>query len=210
MNKIKFFFVLFLLLPVISFGQELKTGDLLFVLEGGSEFSEAISDATSFSDSLSFVHVGILESDSEKGNIVIEASPEEGVRSISLDEFLNLAPKIQGQPGVVVKRVNVDYPVETTIINAKSYEGQPYDWWYLPDNGKMYCSELVYESYRDTKGDRLFTSKPMNFRTSDGSMPDFWIKLFEELGEPIPEGFPGTNPNDMSQDPILIEVYKFF
>ena len=41
----------------------LKNGDLVFVVEGDSKFSKAISDATAAADSLKFVHVGILETD---------------------------------------------------------------------------------------------------------------------------------------------------
>ncbi len=50
----------------------------------------------------------------------------------------------------------------------------------------------------------------MNFRAADGSMPPFWNELFAKLGEEIPEGLPGTNPNDMSRDTLLTEVFRWF
>ena len=50
----------------------------------------------------------------------------------------------------------------------------------------------------------------MNFRTSDGIMPEFWTRLYDGLGLPVPEGEPGTNPQDLSKDPKLAEIYRYF
>ncbi|MCH5235316.1 MAG: hypothetical protein J1E16_08460 [Muribaculaceae bacterium] len=182
--------------------EELRTGDLIFVGEGKGEFSKAISEATAPSDSLKFVHVGIIER-SESDIQVVEASPEEGVRIISLVNFIEETPEINGVHQFVIKRLTIDFPVEEVLKRTKSYLGEPYDWWYLPDNGKMYCSELVYESFLDSEGNHIFTSQPMNFRSPDGSMPQFWIDLFNELGQEVPEGVPGTNPSDLSKSPFL-------
>lgn len=176
--------------------EELKTGDLIFQAEGTGDFSKAISASTGSPDSLNFVHVGIIEVTDDNVN-VIEASPEYGVRLIPLNEFKNDSARY------VIKRINIDFPLEKAVVNAKKYIGQPYDWWYLPDNEKMYCSELVYESYLDYDGNHIFETKPMNFRDEDGSFPEFWIKLFKKLGQPVPQGIPGTNPNDLSKSPFL-------
>lgn len=184
----------------------LQTGDLIFQCESDSEFSKAIANSTSNDyDSIKFIHVGIIEIVNDSVN-VIEASSEQGVRIITLERFLEKTPKINGKPGVVIKRLNLDFPVDEAIRRAKTHLGEPYDWWYLPDNGKLYCSELVYESYLDSDGKPIFKTIPMNFRNPDGSMPEFWIKLFEELGQPIPEGLPGTNPNNLSHDTLLITI----
>ena len=180
---------------------ELKSGDLVFVGEGKGEFSKAITDSTGKdADSIKFVHVGIIEVKEERETFVIEASPENGVRTVELDKFL------ENSPCVVYKRLLVDFPVNNMLKRAKSHIDEPYDWWYLPDNGKMYCSELVYDSYLDENGNHIFEAQPMNFRAADGSMPDFWIRLFEHLGEEIPEGVDGTNPNDLSKSPLLLTL----
>ena len=189
---------------------ELKNGDLIFQIEDNGDFSQAISKSTSFDDSLSFVHVGIIEVKNNDDIVVIEASPKNGVCITPLEAFLKESPFIDGKPGVVVKRLNINFPVKETIKKAKSHLGEDYDWWYLPDNGKMYCSELIYESYRDVNNKPLFEAKPMNFRNSDGSMPEFWINLFKKLNQPVPEGVPGTNPQDLAKDKNLIEIHRFF
>ena len=207
-TAISFIFLFFIPLFCLKvFGQELKTGDLIFQFEKteGSDFSKAITDATATLDSLKIVHVGIIEQ-IDQNYFVIEASPEEGVREIELSSFLESSPVINGQPAVIVKRLEIDFPVETTIRNARKLLGRNYDWTFLPDNEDIYCSELVYMSYTDSEGNHIFNSQPMNFRASDGSMPEFWTDLFSKLNMEVPEGLPGTNPNDLSKDSRLFTL----
>lgn len=184
-------------------GKLLMPGDLLFQTEGNSEFSEAISSATASSDSVRFVHVAMVCEVTDSCTYILEADPQEGVRKTTLDEFTAHSPEYNGKPGVVIMRLEEDFQIGETLRRAESFIGQPYDWWYLPDNGKIYCSELIYESYITNEGNRIFEAAPMNFRAPDGSMPEFWIKLYDELGVAVPEGLPGTNPNDLSKHPHL-------
>ena len=74
----------------------------------------------------------------------------------------------------------------------------------------MYCCVLVYESYSLNDGRWLFCARPMNFRDAEGNLPDFWVTLFQELDEDIPEGLPGTNPNDLSKESSLVEIWRSF
>ena len=46
----------------------------------------------------------------------------------------------------------------------------------------------------------------MNFLDPDGQMPAFWVQSFERQGMPVPQGVPGTNPQDMSSSPLLETV----
>lgn len=194
--------------PLIPF--VLHAGDLLFQLAGASAMSDAIVGATARDAELQFDHVAIVCMDSIGNPLVIEASPQEGVRTVCLDSFLEEAVKIDGQPGVVVMRLVSYFPMETIVENAMSHISEPYDWYYLPDNGMTYCSELIYDSYIDAEGRHIFEAHPMNFRNPDGSLPSFWEELYEGLGQPVPEGIPGTNPQDLSKSPKLIEVYRYF
>lgn len=196
---------------LLSFGLDLQKGDLLFVSKGNSDFSEAISSAThdiGYPDD--FVHVAIYYLSSDSIPSVIEASPEYGVRTISLQDFKkDINREGKNEHGVVVKRLSTEFHIDYAIDRAMTFIGQPYDWHYLPDNGMMYCSELIYESFVSDDGYHFFTSQPMNFRNPDGSMPEFWTELYKTLGVDVPEGIPGTNPNDLSRDPRLIEVARF-
>ena len=141
---------------------------------------------------------------------MLEATSDGGVQIVPLGEFLDRSARLNARPIVVVKRLRDTTGIAGSVKRARGYIGQPYDYSFRPDNGRMYCSELIWESYRDAAGERIFEARPMNFRAADGSMPVFWIQLFERLGEPIPEGVPGTNPNDMAREAVLEEVGRFF
>ncbi len=190
-----------------------QSGDLLFVAApsaSSSDMAQAITTATAGHDSLKFSHVAIVVL--ERGSLyVLEASLRWGVTRVDWNTFISEAPLINNKPGLVVKRVVVPgFPVEAAVNRAKLHKGEPYDSSFRPDNGKMYCSELIYESYRYADSRPLFTARPMNFRDADGRIPAFWTEWFKRLGEAIPEGVSGTNPHDLSKEKFLKEVYRFF
>lgn len=181
-----------------------RQGDLVFQVAGGGGMSQAIVEATINTDSLQFDHVAVFAG-SRRNPFVVEASPEKGVVKTSWREFLRRS----GSRGVVVKRLDADYPKQEAIGRVLAHLGQPYDWYYMPGNGRTYCSELVEESYLYADSTRIFPAKPMRFRAADGSMPQFWTELFLQLGASVPEGVPGTNPNDMSRFRLLHTVKVF-
>lgn len=88
------------------------------------------------------------------------------------------------------------------VRRARGFIGEPYDFLYIPDNGSHYCSELVYDAFM-IDGKPLFRAHPMNFKAADGTFPQYWLDLFDGNASAIPQGLPGTNPNDMSRDPSL-------
>ncbi|MCM1151534.1 MAG: hypothetical protein NC209_02705 [Alistipes sp.] len=187
----------------------LRSGDLLFQVGEESAMSGAITAATGNDTPITFTHVGIAVC-GEGADSVLEATSPGGVRMTALNDFLNKSAMLDGRPVVVAMRLKDTTGIAAAVARARSCMGQPYDYSFRPDNGKMYCSELVWESYRRPSGERIFPARPMNFRAADGSMPQFWVELFEKLGEAIPEGIPGTNPAEMSRDSALVEVFRWF
>ena len=194
--------------------QALRSGDLLFVRIpsgydlGEGTMSEAIASSTSGSDSSRMtVHVAMLE---VKGDStwIIDATIKRGVARYPLDTFLtDFTLKDGSLPVLEVKRPQVSRRQALQFVeNAKSFIGQPYDVHFLPDNGAMYCSELVYHSYVTADGSHLFSEYPMNFLAPDGRMPQYWIQLFALLGQEVPQGVMGTNPQAMSAEPVLKDV----
>ncbi len=188
---------------------ELHPGDLLFRAGRNSAMTGAITAATGRIEAPGFSHVGIFVR-YDGTDAVLEAAPEGGVRISPLREFLDGSARIDGRPAAVAMRLRDTAGLAASLRRAFGFLGLPYDCSFRPDNGKLYCSELVWESYRTPDGRRRFPARPMNFRAADGSMPAFWTELFERLGEAIPEGEPGTNPNDMAHDPQLYEVGRWF
>jgi hypothetical protein len=92
------------------------------------------------------------------------------------------------------------------VENAQVFLGEEYDHYFQTFNGRHYCTELISDSYVDADGRQWFRPAPMNFKNREGEYPSYWIRLFEELGEPIPQGEPGTNPQDLHASPDLIHV----
>ncbi len=199
-------------------GPDLQTGDLLFQCGTGA-MTEAITDATGRSERLNFTHVGIVLHTPANGvhprpncamDSVLEATTEGGVRIVSLEKFLARSARIDDRPAVVAMRMHDTTGVAASVERARKVLGAPYDYSFRPDNGRYYCSELVYETYLRPDGTHCFTARPMNFRAPDDTMPRYWQELFERLGEPIPESLPGTNPNDLSQEESLYEIRRWF
>ena len=68
-------------------------------------------------------------------------------------------------------------------------------------------------------GDLIFVGLPMDYdaetgsideaissATGDGALPPYWEWLFGKLGMEVPQDLPGTNPQDMSISPCLVDV----
>jgi hypothetical protein len=202
-----------ILLTACSGGDRLRTGDLIFVgipldyaVEAPADSMDtAIAASTGVAGGLNLIHVAIAEVKADSVWI-IDATLRHGVDRHPLDTFLtDFTLKDGSLPVFIVKRAEGVDP-EAAVGKAKTFCGQPYDLYFLPDNGAMYCSELVRESFLDAAGRPVFDNEPMNFRAADGSMPPYWEWLFGRLGTPVPQGLPGTNPQGMSASPVLKEV----
>lgn len=170
-----------------------KPCDLLFFKDYGG-MGEAISQSTG-----QYTHVAIVES---VGDTVwmIDATPQNGVsrRPLILNhDDKSTIPDVYRLVGCMADNI---------LELARSFIGQPYDQAFLPDNGAMYCSELVYECFIDSDGKHLFEAKPMNWRDADGHIPAYWVEHFEIIGTPIPEGVMGTNPTNLSHSKQLTRI----
>ena len=173
---------------------DLRPGDLLFFSE-----KDAMGNAIKASTG-KYTHVALVESVDDTVWI-IDATQRYGVSRRPL----------------TIKYGSSDFPdvyrfkfgcfsIDSVLARARSFIGQPYDNAFLPDNGALYCSELVYEVFLDDcsdKGKHLIEAKPMNWRDKNGDLPQYWKKHFKKLGMPVPEGVPGTNPTDLSRSPKL-------
>jgi uncharacterized protein YycO len=179
--------------------EKLQSGDLLFVSNKWyeSDMEQAIKASTG-----QYSHVALVEVDSLGVVWVIEATPDDGVKHKSFSSF-ERANDFFMFGSYDIYRLTMPFDTAAVIARAKSFVGQPYDNAFLPNNGALYCSELVYECFLDADGTHLFEAKPMNWRDKEGKLPDYWKKHFEELGIPVPEGVLGTNPTDMSRSPLL-------
>ena len=191
MLKVSPSFLFVTLLSAMMSCTGLRTGDLLFVNapEDARQMDGAIVAATG-----NIIHVAILEKAPDGSVWVIDATPKRGVDRHPLDTLKADFPEAEGYSYLYARPAvsSVQF-----VEQAKRFIGQPYDQAFVPDNGAMYCSELVRDSYRRPDGTYLFDAKPMNFRASDGTFPQWWVEHFADLGMTIPQDTPGTNPQDM-------------
>lgn len=172
----------------------MRPGDLLFFRDTEG-MGAAVKESTG-----QYTHVAIVESVGDTVWI-IDATPQNGV---SRRPYLRQNKDKQTLPDIY--RLQDYFYVDSALIRARSFIGQPYDKAFLPDNGALYCSELIYECFLndDSQENRhLFEAKPMNWRNADGELPKYWVKHFKKLKMPVPEGVMGTNPTDLSRSPLL-------
>ena len=190
----------------------IETGDLLFVgipmNYKDDSMSQAIADATANGDTINFIHTAILEVDKEGRVWVIDATMAYGVDRHPLDTLLKQFTLHEDGARATfdVMRLVDNQNAMRYVEEAKTYLGEPYDRSFLSENGKHYCTELVYDAYVDSDGAHRFQTVPMNFKNAEGEMPAYWVWLFGELGELIPQGEPGTNPQQLHADPGLVHV----
>ena len=191
--------------------EALRTGDLIFLgipgdySLGEDDMDGAIAAATGDGE-LNLIHVAIADV-AEDGTYIIDATLKYGVDRHLIDTtYKQFTLKDGSQPVYIVKRLKDAKLAEEWVARAKSFCGQPYDQAFLPDNGALYCTELVRDSYLGPNGEYLFDEKPMNWKNEKGEIPVYWTQLFALLGMDVPQGVPGTNPQDMSRSPLLKAV----
>lgn len=187
----------------------LQEGDILFQDLDCGDMCDAIEAVTEGVNGRDFSHCAIVVKDGTDLK-VIEAIGE-GVMLHSLKQFLkrsNDTAQLQNTVICRLKEPNRNLIVQATVF-AKQQIGKPYDSEFIMDNGKYYCSELVYDAFKyGNNGNEVFTLAPMTFKApqSDSFMP-VWITYYQELNKPIPEGEPGINPGLISRSDKL-EVVK--
>src|SRR5690606_25933297 len=116
-------------------------------------------------DSRDFSHVGIVYTHNDS-IFVIEATGSKGVCITPLQDFLDRSRDSSGRPKVIAGRLKKKHQklIPAALSFAQAQEGLPYDAVFAADNGKYYCSELVYDAYKHANGGQpFFQLQPMTF-----------------------------------------------
>ena len=206
---------------------QLQIGDILFQDLDSSPLCDAIEMVTPGYNNYNFSHIGIIieggipfttNADSrfeekyfynlEEDFKVLEAIPNK-VTTTHIDSFLNRSLDNNHNPKVIVGRLKKRY--QYSILDAvkflKSKIGVKYDDYFIKDNSKYYCSELIYEAFEK---DSIFKLYPMTFldpNTRDTMI--LWQEYYQKLETKIPEGEPGINPGVMSISEKIEIVHKY-
>lgn len=193
MKKLLTFF-LFLSFGVFSQKLTLKSGDLLFQSMNCGPLCEAINEVTSGYQGRDFSHLGLvyLKNDSI---YVIEAAGTE-VKITPFETF-----KTYTTEKMYVGRLKRKYRalIPEAIAFALQQIGVPYDEEYVYNNGKYYCSELLYEAFLHANKKPFFELFPMTFKSpKSNEFFEVWAEYYKKLHMEIPEGKPGCNPGGIS------------
>ena len=129
--------------PVAS---ALKEGDIVFQTSKSPQSKYIILATQS-----QWSHCGIII-EKPDGLYVLEA-----ITTVSLTPYQQWVERGRG------KRVSVKrYTEEPIKIKYSKYMGKPYDLAFKFDNGKWYCSELVYDIYKRQLGVELCKPRPVS------------------------------------------------
>ena len=198
---------------------QLQIGDILFQDLDSSPLCDAIEIVTPGYNNYNFSHIGIIVELGDPNCInpnyiyednikVLEAIPNK-VTTTKLDSFLNRSIDSNEKPKVIVGRLKKRY--QYSILDAvnflKSKIGVEYDDYFIKDNKKYYCSELIYEAFEK---DSVFKLYPMTFADPiTNNTMNLWQEYYNELETKIPEGEPGINPGIMSISENIKIVHKY-
>lgn len=175
---------------------KLKEGDLLFQDLDSSPLCEAIESVTSGYNNYDVSHIGFVINVNDELK-VLEAIPPE-VKLTALDTFLFRSTDSNNNPKVFVGRLNEKFKnvIPAAVEYCQSRLEFAYDEFFLMNNNKYYCSELIYESF---KSNNIFKLEKMNFNNLDGGQNEIWEKYFDKLNMTIPQDSLGINPAAMSK-----------
>jgi hypothetical protein len=180
----------------VGFSQNitLKSGDLLFQSMNCGPLCEAINEVTSGYQGHDFSHLGLvyIKNDSI---LVIEAAGS-SVKITPYETF-----KTYTAEKMFVGRLKRKYRalIPEAIAFALQQIGVPYDEEYVYNNGKYYCSELLYDAFLHANKKPLFDLFPMTFKSpKTKEYFEVWVDYYKKLNIEIPEGKPGCNPGGIS------------
>lgn len=185
-----------------SFGN-VQNGDLLFITAKNSGLSGAINNVTQKTENASFDHIGLVEKN-RRGIFVLHAAPKGGSQKQTLKQFLK--DQSAEEQTVVLYRLKPEYQksISGTIAQAEKMLGKPYNFDYILNENRFYCSDFIERAFRKH---HIFQLEPMTFvDPSTGKTNAFWEKFYAEKNLRVPEGEPGCNPNGLAASEKLMRI----
>lgn len=215
--KKKFCIVIFLSLVIISNAQNhedfpYQNGDLLFQDLDCGELCDAIEKVSPALGNKRFSHVGLVYVVGD--SIWVIEAIDKDVHLTRIHQFLQRQTDTAGNPKVVVGRLKKAYrKLNSRALGfALKQNGKPYDDAFIYDNGKYYCSELIYDAYKEANdGLPFFHLYPMSFKDTETKKTfPAWKKYYKDIGEKIPEGRLGCNPGSIAISESVEIVSSFY
>lgn len=196
-----------LLFSTTVFAQQTQfvEGDLIFQNLSCGPLCDAINEVTYGYEDHNFNHMGMVVNYKDTLQVVEATWPQ--VCITPLDDFLakTKEPMYLGRLKPQFRKL---IPQATAF--AIEQVGVPYDENYLYQNGKYYCSELIYDAFKKAnKNKSFFYLYPMTYKSKyTGEYFPVWEEYFLKLNQEIPEGQIGCNPAGMSLSQKITIVGK--
>jgi len=189
-----------------------QNGDLLFQDLDCGDLCDAIEAVTPALGNKHFSHVAMVYKAGDSV-YVIEAIGKD-VHLTGISAFLQRQSDSAGNPKVVVGRLKPAFQRLNgrALGYAIKQRGTPYDDAFIYNNGKYYCSELIYDAYMFANdGQPFFNLYPMTFINpkTNKTFPA-WKSYYRELGMKIPEGKQGCNPGTLALNDNVEIVASFY
>lgn len=179
----------------------LQEGDLLFQDLNCGELCDAIEAVTDGVNGKDFSHCAMVVKINDTLQVV-EAIGDE-VQVTSLRNFFARSGDTTTIQNITVGRVLEKYHplVAKAALKAKAHIGEPYDDVFLMNNNSWYCSELLYEAFKEANDSKdFFALNPMTFKDpKTNAFFPAWVDYYQQLKQDIPEGKPGINPGLISR-----------
>jgi hypothetical protein len=179
-------------------GSVLRSGDVLFQDLDCGPLCDAIETVTEGIGGHDFSHAGMIVRLGDS-LAVIEAIGSD-VHLTSLRDFHARSSKVWHGSVQPIHRTLAGRAADSALAML----GVPYDDAFLPDNGKLYCTELIALAFERANGSRVFEQRPMTFKDPrTGTFFPAWEAYYTALGMPIPEGVEGCNPGGLSRSALF-------
>lgn len=190
------YLLLFCSLPILAQNKiQLQDGDLIFQDMDCGPLCDAIEAVTEGYNGNDFSHMGMVYHRND--TIYIIEAAGKAVRINTLEKF----SKNTNKP-MYAGRLKKQYRklIPQAIAFSLKQLGVPYDDEYVYNNGSYYCSELIYDAFKEANnGKPFFQLFPMTYK-QPGTQEFFpaWVDYYKQIDKPIPEGQPGCNPGGIS------------
>lgn len=175
-------------------GYEPKAGDVVFQSLGSSPLIDMIEGSTKSG----YSHCGLVAQKDGKWVVIEAIGP---VREIPLGDWIRQGHK----DGFAAYRLKAPFAskADTFVKAAYTFLGRPYDIRYRLDDEKIYCSELVWKSFRKATGEDL--GRLMKLKELDWKPHVALIKQLENGDVPLEREI--ITPVAVARAPQLERVY---
>lgn len=166
----------------------LKKGDVIFIVD---EAEKNISNLSIGFGGYSYYHCALYIGNGD----ILEAIPVAGVIQTKLSKYLNKK--------TLISRVSENEEfLEEVVNNAREFIGFAYNDLFLPDlKDKLYCSQLIHEVFDSVCKGKYFSQHTLNYiAIDDVAVSKYWLDFYGEHGLKVPQGEPGSHPNNLSLD----------